>query len=472
MHRPRPGHLWASLDTAINGGSLSDNLDTSLEDAIAHTASAALFNAVGDFAADPAIDWPDGSPQKIALHALAGGLVSEAMGGDFRDGAMAAGASEALVGRLIDDVAENPALTNAVAQLVGLTAAGLSGGDVQQGAWVANQADRYNRQLHPQEHAMLADEADALEERLGQPQLQGVTWQDMLTLASGASLDAQAAQQFNELLTQLEGTNANNPLYQDFQHDLLQASQSIAALAEQNTALTWQDGESITAYGDPVIAFQVTPRQYQDADLFGSLSSNGLLDGANTAWRQFGVGQSTDYQEDIAGFASSAPQHATLNERLGWLVSDGIQPDTTDVDIALTLAGGAGARKAIEWLRSRVMSGEFTKGAARVPGRVQSRINLSNDGIKHTLGLHLNPTKAGNKSQFTLPESELRSLLGAKSTVQAPAQALETGNFARTVTTNRTVGNLAEKMGGGSTNTFTVITDKFGNLQTAFPGGL
>ncbi|MDU0353581.1 hypothetical protein RS130_06235 [Paraglaciecola aquimarina] len=66
----------------------------------------------------------------------------------------------------------------------------------------------------------------------------------------------------------------------------------------------------------------------------------------------------------------------------------------------------------------------------------------------------------------------MRGLLSAKSTIQSPARALETGNFARTITTNRTVGNLAEKMSGGSTNTFTVITDKAGNLQTAFPGGL
>jgi len=113
-----------------------------------------------------------------------------------------------------------------------------------------------------------------------------------------------------------------------------------------------------------------------------------------------------------------------------------------------------------------------TKSLARVPGRVQSRINVSNSGIDHVLKTHLNPSRIGNKSQFTLPESELRSLLGAKSTVQSSARALKIGNFARTVTTNKTVGNLANKMGGGTTNTFTVITDKFGNLQSAFPGGL
>ena len=80
--------------------------------------------------------------------------------------------------------------------------------------------------------------------------------------------------------------------------------------------------------------------------------------------------------------------------------------------------------------------GSITKGAMKVPGRVQSRINLPNKGMSHVLDTHLNPARRANKSQFTLSESELRSLLGSKSTIQTPAKALETGNFARTITTN------------------------------------
>jgi len=101
---------------------------------------------------------------------------------------------------------------------------------------------------------------------------------------------------------------------------------------------------------------------------------------------------------------------------------------------------------------------------ARVPGRVQSRIKVLNN--------HLNPARARNKNQFALSELELRSLLSAKNTVQSSAKALETGNFARTVITKRAVGNLADKMGGGSTNIFTVITNKFADPQSAFPGRL
>ena len=132
-------------------------------------------------------------------------------------------------------------------------------------------------------------------------------------------------------------------------------------------------------------------------------------------------------------------------------------------------------------LQKKTQSGSFfafdvglvaAKGLGKVPGRVQSRINVSNDGFDHVVSTHLNPARAGNKSQFSVTSSELRGLLSSKSTVQSSARALETGNFARTITTNRTIGNLADKFGGSATNKFTVITVKAGNLKSAFPGGL
>jgi RHS repeat-associated protein len=112
------------------------------------------------------------------------------------------------------------------------------------------------------------------------------------------------------------------------------------------------------------------------------------------------------------------------------------------------------------------------RGIGSVPGRVLSRINVSNSGLAHTVGNHLNPAKVMSKSQFTLSADGVKALLQAKSTVQTPAVALQSGNFARTVTAEGIVGNLPGKLGGGPTNVFTVITDTFGNLQTAFPGTL
>jgi filamentous hemagglutinin len=148
----------AGIRTAIEGGSFSDHLDDGVENAIAHVASGVLFNAVGDIANERL--WQEGAPEKIVLHALVGGSVSEAMGGDFATGALAAGASEALVHHLIQDESRVE-FSNAAAQIVGIVAAELGDGDVNDGAWIAGQVESYNRQLHTAERELARDLADS-----------------------------------------------------------------------------------------------------------------------------------------------------------------------------------------------------------------------------------------------------------------------------------------------------------------------
>ena len=116
-----------------------------LQGALYNTLAAAAFNAVGDFTEDK---WVDGSPQKVAIHAIVGGLLSEATGGDFKTGAIAAGANEALVVQLDALVKGDPNLLTMSSQLVGLVAAAAVDGDIEKGAWVAQNATQYNRQLH------------------------------------------------------------------------------------------------------------------------------------------------------------------------------------------------------------------------------------------------------------------------------------------------------------------------------------
>ncbi|ODC03109.1 hypothetical protein BFW38_05675 [Terasakiispira papahanaumokuakeensis] len=86
--------------------------------------------------------------------------------------------------------------------------------------------------------------------------------------------------------------------------------------------------------------------------------------------------------------------------------------------------------------------------ARRVPGRVQSRINVSNEGWEHTLNRHFNSSRAQNKSQFTISEDELKGLLSSKEIIQSPARSLETGNYARTIEMDEPIGRLAQKWGG------------------------
>ncbi|MNN39971.1 hypothetical protein D3C81_1540280 [compost metagenome] len=75
------------------GGDLGDALQATLY----NTLAAASFNAVGDYTQGV---YADGSIQKVMIHAMVGGLLAEASGGDFKAGALAGGANEALVAQL------------------------------------------------------------------------------------------------------------------------------------------------------------------------------------------------------------------------------------------------------------------------------------------------------------------------------------------------------------------------------------
>lgn len=105
-----------------------------------------------------------------------------------------------------------------------------------------------------------------------------------------------------------------------------------------------------------------------------------------------------------------------------------------------------------------------------IPGRVQSRINISNQGMSDALRKHADGRL--NKSQFTINEGEIRSLLSSKQVVGSPAAILESGGFVRQIDVGRTIGNLPANAGGKSTSILTVITDEYGNLINTFPGPL
>ncbi|WP_223533549.1 filamentous hemagglutinin N-terminal domain-containing protein [Pseudomonas sp. GL-RE-20] len=121
------------------GGDLGDALQSTLF----NTLAAASFHAVGDN-----VPAADGSLQKIMVHAMVGGLLAQVSGGDFRTGALAAGANEALVADLNKLVQGNPNLLSMSSQLVGLLAASTQSGadehSLRTGAWVAQNGTQYN----------------------------------------------------------------------------------------------------------------------------------------------------------------------------------------------------------------------------------------------------------------------------------------------------------------------------------------
>ena len=142
-------------------GSLGDALQTTL----ANTFAAAGFNLIGNITGPNKLGWKDGSLGKVGLHAVMGGLAAEATGGDFRTGALAAGANEALVSVLAKQYGAMPsdekkALLVMNSQLIGVLSAAVQGGDdksLQTGAWVAGNATQHNYIKH-EEVNELADQ--------------------------------------------------------------------------------------------------------------------------------------------------------------------------------------------------------------------------------------------------------------------------------------------------------------------------
>ena len=81
----------SALNTVVNGGKFRDNVAQAAISMAADALSGAIFDKVGDALVG------SGLPKKVAVHAIVGGLIGEAAGGDFRTAALAAGANEALV---------------------------------------------------------------------------------------------------------------------------------------------------------------------------------------------------------------------------------------------------------------------------------------------------------------------------------------------------------------------------------------
>ena len=159
------GTVQAAARTAIQGGSFSDNLQVSLTNQVYHLMQAVGFNFTGDFAL--AKTWKEGSLEKTALHAVVGGLLSEATGGDFRTGAITAGANEALVGQLSEALKQDKNLELAISQLIGVATATATGGDINKAAELAKNATAYNRQLHWAEEKWLRENAKRFADQEG-----------------------------------------------------------------------------------------------------------------------------------------------------------------------------------------------------------------------------------------------------------------------------------------------------------------
>ncbi|MBX8487687.1 DUF637 domain-containing protein [Pseudomonas cichorii] len=153
----------AALKTAIMGGSLKDNLGSAALGAGISIGGALAAKKIGDFTMF------EGKVTKVVMHAALGGLMAEAMGGDFRSGALAAGANEMVVEYLAEKLLPTNVDPNSDAykigvsklltasELIGALTAAAAGGDASVGADVAANGTRYNYLEHSENEAFIKD---------------------------------------------------------------------------------------------------------------------------------------------------------------------------------------------------------------------------------------------------------------------------------------------------------------------------
>ncbi|KEZ74378.1 hypothetical protein C5I_0107280 [Pseudomonas syringae pv. syringae FF5] len=145
------------IKTAIMGGSFKDNLGSSIVSTGIATGGAIAAGKIGDFTL-----FDEGKLTKVGMHAVLGGLMSEAMGGDFRTGALAAGANEMVVDYLAQRMLPSDLGKNSQAyqggvsklmtasELIGALTAAATGGDASAAAAVTANSTQYNYLAHNQ----------------------------------------------------------------------------------------------------------------------------------------------------------------------------------------------------------------------------------------------------------------------------------------------------------------------------------
>lgn len=175
LHNAAQAGVSAGVSSSVFGTSFTDSLNVNLESQGNNVLSALAFNQVGTWAdhltSDAGLNqdafgynlFVEGGMGRATMHALAGGTVTQVMNGDFASGAAGAGLNQLLSSPLDGFASSVGGAGNyepwrlAGSQLAGLSGALLVDGDVNDGAWIAKQADTYNRQLHREELKLIKD---------------------------------------------------------------------------------------------------------------------------------------------------------------------------------------------------------------------------------------------------------------------------------------------------------------------------
>lgn len=372
------GAVQALTQTAIQGGSLGDNLQTALTAQVQHLLQASVFKNVGDFAEKA--NWAEGSPEKVALHAVIGGLLSEATGGDFKTGALAAGANELLIEQLSGVIKGDKRLEQTVSQLIGVAAATATGGDMAKAAELAKNATAYNRQLH-------SAEAKLLDELTQRDPERARAWDAAACALVSCAAGIPPSDPNYEFLTALQAEGAQYP---ELQVSLQESGLFSYSLSERFNDAVSSRGEGLyyTSAAGSVIG-----------GAGGAIVSG--VGGAGTCAVSLGLGCALG----AVGFAGSVSQYSDGVDRLssgytsteGQKVIDSFRPGTHPGDVSLA-----------ENVGDFVVSAAADLVLQRVGGKVVDRIASAVDGKLHVPKTDSGVVEDGAKGNANAPKVTIR----------------------------------------------------------------
>lgn len=433
------------------------------------------FNLVGDISAraykqavkdnnkQAMQDWSEGGINKILLHSIVGGIMSDLSGNGFTTGAASAALNEAVQKELAK--IKDAGLRELVSSAVGAAAAKIVAGNASVGASVAASATTHNALAHH------------------------IVEQMQIELAN-----AQTNEQKQAIIDRYLGLSNQTP-------DELVADGEYYSTADVNQFIfNYAIANNLqlpdTVPGTNYIRV-INQGQIQDI-YYGNIVAGpgGYYDNSSGTDVYVGIG----YQTGNPNVANNVTTPPTAHEVIQDLASSPVNPVASTAaniylgvdnleqgkygDAALNgiaVVGGVsiirGAVGGAGKIGQAVEAGS-TEGAnvIQVPGRVQSRINLRTGSVsegagwEHVVDRHFNPAK--NASQFTVTQDELRTILQSDGVVNSPVigtlDSADGVRYVREVTLDRAIG--VDKFSGQSTSTMTVLTDEFGNLVTATPG--
>jgi hypothetical protein len=299
-------------------------------------------------------------------------------------------------------------MVNAASKLVGLFAAAAVGGDVSLGSELAGNAQSYNRKLHSVEKEMLVAEADKLDKQ--GKSASGLSWDTLLNLVAGADVDAVDTARLTAVLAT---SGDSNPEKVRLLEDLQLAESVINKLKSEKIQLTWADGTPIVAHGDGVYAFASSTAQYNDSSLFntnqGNSTSGDDFGSIPVDWvNQFGPSAALQHQNEIGSIGTSTWQNQDAYQQMTTILGGGIVRVTTDLDIALAMAGGLGAKGVLGLLgelRGTKLAGESAEDILASGGAKDLKTNLSEVWT-------LKPTQRGIDIESYLAKTEYSARSG------------------------------------------------------------